>query len=121
MCNNRQHDSENVRLRHENAELKASRSEYMDMLQAYSGLLYEIRKAAGDQEGRLMQNELIAYIAELKQSADAIHARNTAQDWPAWRITFQSSDQAGQAAFSMLKQARDEIEKLNVMINQGIA
>ena len=81
MCNKRQHDSENITLRHENRRLKA----------------------------------------ELEETQEKLHARNTAKDWPSWRITFQSSEQAGQAAFSMLKQARDENEKLNAMIDQGIA
>lgn len=81
MCNKRQHDSENVRLRHENSRLKT----------------------------------------ELEEAHSKLHQRNTAHDWPSWRITFQSSEQAGQAAFSMLKQARDENEKLNAMIDQGIA
>lgn len=121
MCTERQHDAENVKLRHENAELKASRSEYMDMLQSYSGLVYEIRKAAGDPEGRLMQDEFVAYIAELKQAADAIHARNTAQDWPMWRATYQSDAQAAMSAFNALVEARKEIDYLRSIVDQGIA
>lgn len=88
MCNKRQHDSENVRLRHENLILAS--------------------------EVESLQNQL-------REANRKIHTRNTAQDWPTWRNTFQSSDQAGQAAFSMLKQARDQIEHLNAMIDQGIA
>lgn len=81
MCTERQHDSENVKLRHENSRLKA----------------------------------------ELEEAHNKLHQRNTAHDWPQWRMTFQSDDQAGKAAFTALKQARDQIEHLNVMIDQGIA
>lgn len=81
MCNNRQHDSENVRLRHENM---------------------------------ILASEIESLQNQLREVNRKIHTRNTAQDWPAWRITFQSSDQAGQSAFSMLKQARDEIEGLKL-------
>lgn len=34
-------------------------------------LLYDIRKAAGDPEGKLMQDELVARIAALKAASDA--------------------------------------------------
>lgn len=121
MCTERQHDAENVRLRHENAELRASRSEYMDMLQNHSGLVYDIRKAAGDPEGRLMQDDLVAYIAELKQTAEKTAARKTATNWPAWRMTFQSDRQAAKAAFAALIEARKENEHLKTMIDHGIA
>lgn len=81
MCNKRQHDSENVRLRHENSRLKA----------------------------------------ELEEAHSKLHHRNTALDWLAWRMTYQCPEQAGQAAFSMLMDARDEIQKLKSLIDQGIA
>lgn len=69
MSNNEQHDSENVRLRHENARLKA----------------------------------------ELQQAHEQLHARISASDYGAWRITFQSPEAAAQAAFNMMMQAREQM------------
>ena len=142
MSTERQHDSENVRLRHEVAGLKAevvkAKKYVRQQMDAHSGLvrknkelssenqqLYrlicDIRKAAGDPEGRLMQDELVAYIAELKQAADAIRARNTSCDWPTWRATYQSDAQAAMSAFNALVEARKEIDYLRSIVDQGIA
>lgn len=68
MCNKRQHDSENMRLKHEITHFKARISELQDESQALYQLLYEIRKAAGDPEGRLLQDDLVAHIADLAKS-----------------------------------------------------
>ena len=110
MCNKLQHDSENIRLRHEVEHLKAAlREQQRDNIQLYT-LIYEIRKAAGDPEGRLMQDELIRHIEKLQVRASA---SASADDYNAWRITFQSGEAAAQAAFAMMMQARKECSELS--------
>ncbi|MDX1400256.1 MAG: hypothetical protein R3204_17125 [Oceanospirillum sp.] len=81
MCTERQHDSENIKLRLENARLKS----------------------------------------ELEHAHEQLHTRNTASNYAAWRITFQSSEAAAKAAFDMMMQAREKATHYEKMIDQGIA
>jgi len=120
MCNELQHKSENIRLRHENAQLKEQNKElYKDNTSLYA-LLYEIRKAAGDPEGKLMQDDLIRHIANHRQSVER-SAVPWADNYNKWRATFQSGELAAQTAFSMMMQALEKAEHYEKMIDQGVA
>lgn len=114
MCNERQHAAENVKLRHDVARLKESARYHEDLHSSYAGLVHEIRKAAGDPEGKLMQDELIKHIENLAN-------RKQSAGYDAWRITFQSPEHAAKAAFDMMMEARRKTEHLESMIDHGIA
>lgn len=77
-------------------------------------LIASIRKAAGDPEGKLMQDELIKHIENLAN-------RKQSSGYDAWRITFQSPDHAAIAAFDMMMEARRKAAHLESMIDRGIA
>lgn len=57
----------------ENADLKRKHKELTQENMALYALLYEIRKAAGDPEGRMMQDELIEHIAALAKSEQRLN------------------------------------------------
>lgn len=52
----------------ENADLNARLKELIQENMSLYALIYEIRKAAGDPEGRMMQDELVEHIAALAKS-----------------------------------------------------
>ena len=57
----------------ENASLNSKYKELTQENMALYALLYEIRKAAGDPEGRLMQDDLVEHIAAMAKSEQRLN------------------------------------------------